>query len=127
MVFSKSNHVLRKGRITRISTRAYPQNDDEIKLNQNLTSVQRIKNEEVRVKHKHRGKSLNKTWIIDSSVTKTDAKLLISPTVSYSMNADQPKHLTSPKATVAGSDIPIHYMNPSKNKYPPSVAYSLKK
>ena len=78
------------------------------------------------MRHKHKGKSLNKTWLIDSSV-KTEAKLLVSPTVSYSMNADPTKLVVSPKGSTGINELPIHYINPVKNKYPPSVAYSLKK
>ena len=69
---------------------------------------------------------INKTWLIDSCV-KTEAKLLASLTVSYSMNADSNKMVVSPKEFTGISELLIHYINPTQNKYPPSVAYSLKK
>ena len=54
--YSKSSHVLRKERITRISTRLYPKKDDEIKLNNNLTTTHQLgKNDEFKVRHKHKG------------------------------------------------------------------------
>ena len=42
------------------------------------------------------------------------------------MNADSNKIVVSPKEFTGISELSINYINPTKNKYPSSVAYSLK-
>lgn len=92
------------------------------------SSQMTTKRDDSKPRHKHnRIKSMNKTCVYDLPKTTTDTNLLISPTVSYSMNLDPGKGVFSPKDSVMNGEIPMHILQSTKNKYPPNIAYSIKK